>query len=339
MPRQRVGASARAAPRRGTTRCGSSPGRRARRRAGRRPGAGRSPRGGSRRSARRAGARARARPPPRAGSAPPRRRRGRGPAARPARGSGWTRRRRSRWSWIPGVRVAGISADEAPQGRERLLDAAVRLIAREGIDNVRIARIATEAGVSAGLVHYHFASRDALLEEALEHSYERAGDLRLAALEEGRATAGAAPGGDDRPVPAHRSRAARRLRAVGRAVAAQRPRPGAAAGRRPPLRAPARVVRAGDGRRRRERRAARLRRRADGRPPAGAHRRLRHPRAHRRSAACRSSARAPRSGRRSRATSACPRRRALIAAALRARCRSAAAARRPRRRRPPSRRR
>lgn len=65
----------------------------------------------------------------------------------------------------------------------------MRLIAREGIDNVRIARIATEAGVSAGLVHYHFASRDALLEEALEHSYERAGDLRVAALDDGRATA------------------------------------------------------------------------------------------------------------------------------------------------------
>jgi len=77
----------------------------------------------------------------------------------------------------------------APEGRERLLDAAVRLIAREGIDNVRIARIAAEAGVSAGLVHYHFASRDALLEEAIEHSYERAGDIRLAALGEGRADA------------------------------------------------------------------------------------------------------------------------------------------------------
>jgi AcrR family transcriptional regulator len=77
----------------------------------------------------------------------------------------------------------------APEGRERLLDAAVRLIAREGIDNVRIARIAAEAGVSAGLVHYHFASRDALLEEAIEHSYERAGDMRLAALGEGRADA------------------------------------------------------------------------------------------------------------------------------------------------------
>jgi AcrR family transcriptional regulator len=71
--------------------------------------------------------------------------------------------------------------DDRPQGRERLLDAAVALIARDGVDNLRIARIATEAGVSPGLVHYHFASRDALLEEAIEHSYERAGNQRLAA--------------------------------------------------------------------------------------------------------------------------------------------------------------
>ena len=56
-------------------------------------------------------------------------------------------------------------------------------IAREGIDDVRIARIAMDAGVSAGLLHYHFASRDALLAEALEHSYERAGDARIAITE------------------------------------------------------------------------------------------------------------------------------------------------------------
>jgi AcrR family transcriptional regulator len=86
---------------------------------------------------------------------------------------------------VRGVRVRGIGGEVAAQGRERLLDAAVRLIAREGIDNVRIARIAAEAGVSAGLVHYHFDSRDALLEEAIEHSYERAGDMRLAALDDG----------------------------------------------------------------------------------------------------------------------------------------------------------
>jgi AcrR family transcriptional regulator len=64
--------------------------------------------------------------------------------------------------------------------RERILDAAMRRIAREGIDEVRIARIAMDAGVSAALVHYHFDSREALLVEALEHSFETAGDLRTA---------------------------------------------------------------------------------------------------------------------------------------------------------------
>jgi AcrR family transcriptional regulator len=64
--------------------------------------------------------------------------------------------------------------------RERILDAAMRRIAREGIDEVRIARIAMDAGVSAALVHYHFDSREALLVEALEHSYETAGDQRTA---------------------------------------------------------------------------------------------------------------------------------------------------------------
>ncbi|MBE2315493.1 TetR family transcriptional regulator [Solirubrobacter sp. CPCC 204708] len=62
--------------------------------------------------------------------------------------------------------------------RARILDAAVMLIAREGINDVRVARIAMQAGVSASLLHYHFASRDSLLAEALEHSYELAGDLR-----------------------------------------------------------------------------------------------------------------------------------------------------------------
>ncbi len=63
--------------------------------------------------------------------------------------------------------------------RERILAAAVRRIASEGIDGVRIARIATDAGVSAPLVHYHFATREALLAEALEYSYTHAGDARI----------------------------------------------------------------------------------------------------------------------------------------------------------------
>ena len=62
--------------------------------------------------------------------------------------------------------------------RERILDAAVERIASDGIDDVRIARIAMDAGVSTALVHYHFATREALLAEALEHSFERAGQAR-----------------------------------------------------------------------------------------------------------------------------------------------------------------
>ena len=62
--------------------------------------------------------------------------------------------------------------------RERILAAAVRRIASDGIDAVRIARIAMDAGVSTALVHYHFATREALLAEALEFSFGQAGDLR-----------------------------------------------------------------------------------------------------------------------------------------------------------------
>jgi AcrR family transcriptional regulator len=68
--------------------------------------------------------------------------------------------------------------------RTRILEAAVRLIARDGLDEARMARIAMAAGVSPSLLHYHFDSRDALLAEALEHSYETAGDERIAAADE-----------------------------------------------------------------------------------------------------------------------------------------------------------
>jgi AcrR family transcriptional regulator len=80
---------------------------------------------------------------------------------------------------------------QAGDTRRRILDAAVDRIAREGIDDVRIARIAMDARVSPALVHYHFASREALLAEALEHSYERVGDVRIAPAADGAVTAAA----------------------------------------------------------------------------------------------------------------------------------------------------
>jgi AcrR family transcriptional regulator len=63
--------------------------------------------------------------------------------------------------------------------RDQILDAAVERIASDGIDGVRIARIAMDARVSTSLVHYHFESREALLAEALVHSFELAGDVRM----------------------------------------------------------------------------------------------------------------------------------------------------------------
>lgn len=71
-----------------------------------------------------------------------------------------------------------MTARAAPDTRERILEAACDVIAEHGIEDVRIARIATVAGVSPPLVHYHFATREALLAEALEHSFKLLGDIR-----------------------------------------------------------------------------------------------------------------------------------------------------------------
>jgi AcrR family transcriptional regulator len=67
---------------------------------------------------------------------------------------------------------------------ERILNAACDLIAEEGIDDVRIARVAQRAGASTALVHHYFSTRSELLEQALIHSFEQAGDQRFT---EGRA--------------------------------------------------------------------------------------------------------------------------------------------------------
>jgi AcrR family transcriptional regulator len=73
-----------------------------------------------------------------------------------------------------------VATDVQPAGAaERILEAACELIAAEGIDNVRIARVATRAGASTALVHHYFSTRDELLERALIHSFEQAGDERF----------------------------------------------------------------------------------------------------------------------------------------------------------------
>ncbi len=63
--------------------------------------------------------------------------------------------------------------------RDQILEAAVKRIAQEGTDGVRVARVANEASVSTALVHYHFETRDLLLAEALAYSYDHAAQMRV----------------------------------------------------------------------------------------------------------------------------------------------------------------
>jgi AcrR family transcriptional regulator len=53
-------------------------------------------------------------------------------------------------------------------GREALLTAAVRVVARKGIRHLTYRALARQAGVTHGLVTYHFGSRDALIRAALQ---------------------------------------------------------------------------------------------------------------------------------------------------------------------------
>src|SRR5882757_6216088 len=57
-----------------------------------------------------------------------------------------------------------------PATRDRLIAAAFRVVAREGLEGASVKSIAAEAGVTPGLLHYHFPTRDALLVAALRQA-------------------------------------------------------------------------------------------------------------------------------------------------------------------------
>ncbi|MFE3852439.1 TetR/AcrR family transcriptional regulator [Streptomyces griseorubiginosus] len=69
------------------------------------------------------------------------------------------------------------------EGREALLSAAVRVVARGGLRRLTYRAVAQEAGVTHGLVVHHFGSRDALIEETLAHTIRTSMDT--SALEPG----------------------------------------------------------------------------------------------------------------------------------------------------------
>ena len=55
----------------------------------------------------------------------------------------------------------------AADARQRILAAAADCIVRDGLAQVRMASIARAAGVSAGLLHYHFDTKELLFGEVL----------------------------------------------------------------------------------------------------------------------------------------------------------------------------
>jgi AcrR family transcriptional regulator len=64
--------------------------------------------------------------------------------------------------------------------RRQILDAAVRVFARQGFHSTRVSDIADEAGVAYGLVYHYFSSKDEVLNELFSERWS----LLLAAIEE-----------------------------------------------------------------------------------------------------------------------------------------------------------
>jgi len=60
--------------------------------------------------------------------------------------------------------------DAAAETRRRILAAAAGRIAEDGLAQVRMATIAQAAGVSTGLLHYHFATKERLFAEVLTYA-------------------------------------------------------------------------------------------------------------------------------------------------------------------------
>ena len=78
----------------------------------------------------------------------------------------------------------------APEEKRRLiLDAAVRVFAREGYHDARVGDIAKEAGVAYGLVYHYFTSKEAVLEAVFRETW----GLMLAAIHDVEERGGPAP--------------------------------------------------------------------------------------------------------------------------------------------------
>ncbi|MEV4801457.1 TetR/AcrR family transcriptional regulator [Nonomuraea sp. NPDC049421] len=72
--------------------------------------------------------------------------------------------------------------------RAQIVASAIEVIAEAGYGQASLARIAKHAGISKGVISYHFAGKDELMEEVVERTYGRIAE-HVAARMEGRTTA------------------------------------------------------------------------------------------------------------------------------------------------------
>lgn len=68
--------------------------------------------------------------------------------------------------------------ESAPSKREAILEACLAAIASRGVRGLRVNTVAADAGVSTGLLYYHFTDRDGLLSAAFDHINRRQGTSR-----------------------------------------------------------------------------------------------------------------------------------------------------------------
>lgn len=77
--------------------------------------------------------------------------------------------------------MTGARTGRTAATKQKLFDAALRLVGERGAASVTVEEIAAEAGVAKGTVYYNFASKDALVDALLRHGVELlASRLRVA---------------------------------------------------------------------------------------------------------------------------------------------------------------
>lgn len=80
-----------------------------------------------------------------------------------------------------------------PTTIERILDAAERLFARQGVGATSLRAITADAGVNTAAIHYHFGSKEALVEAVLVRRIAPLNQERLKQIERLEAAAGEGP--------------------------------------------------------------------------------------------------------------------------------------------------